>query len=524
MRLLSIGRSHDANFCLYDSETNFFSFVKIERETNQKHAKFGERGLQFLLSVLKQYNFVPDSVAIDGGDPEHKKIYDKGFGENFEHDMIFKSVFSADHFNGAERFWVDHHYAHVLSSWPLGYFEYGIAVDGRGPTQNTTMIFKDPFDLNNCKTIYENEYKSTEKASFGRVFDDIGYIMGLSGSQLDFGGKFMGAQAYGMPDEEYLESLDVRSIREVVRANLVNPVLNFSGEKSFENSNYLNLLTTYHKAWELILESLILEFIPKSSTVCFSGGVAQNTIFNERIFRHYPRMEFVPHCYDGGTSIGSMAFLCLYYGISFPSRKGFPYWQKDEIKGIPTHEILVEIAIALQNGKIVGWHHGRGEIGPRALGNRSILMSPTISDGKKILNDLVKHREHWRPYSASVLEEYAGEWFVSDTPSPYMMRAIQVRNEKWEQIPAVVHVDGTCRIQTVNREQNPLFYNLISEFHSLSGIPILLNTSLNNGGSPIVGRKESTLDLLKNSGLDMVCIGGEIIKKWIGPKVCLLRN
>jgi carbamoyltransferase len=165
----------------------------------------------------------------------------------------------------------------------------------------------------------------------------------------------------------------------------------------------------------------------------------------------------------------------------------------------------------LADGKIVGWHQGRGEIGPRALGNRSILMNPAIPDGKAILNEKVKHREPWRPYAASVLEEYASDWFGTDTPSPYMMRAIPVRDEKKSIIPAVTHEDGTCRIQTVTSEQNPAFYDLISEFHKLTGIPMLLNTSLNVGGKPISGHPDRSIALLRSSEMDALCTGDNII-------------
>jgi carbamoyltransferase len=174
--------------------------------------------------------------------------------------------------------------------------------------------------------------------------------------------------------------------------------------------------------------------------------------------------------------------------------------------------LIKKIANMLADGKIIGWHQGRGEIGPRALGNRSILMNPTIKNGKNILNEKVKHREPWRPYAASVLSELANEWFYIEEDSPYMMRAVKVREEKANLVPAIVHCDRTCRIQTVSKLNNELFYSLINEFYKITNIPLLLNTSLNVAGKPIVGCASDSLEIFKNSELDAIVIGKILCK------------
>ena len=145
-------------------------------------------------------------------------------------------------------------------------------------------------------------------------------------------------------------------------------------------------------------------------------------------------------------------------------------------------------------------YQGRSEAGPRALGNRSILFDPTVANGKDIVNE-VKHREWFRPFAGSVMAEHASEWFDfrSRTDSPFMMYAVNVLEDKQSSIPAITHVDGTCRIQTVTSEQNPHYYELISEFNKLKGVPILFNTSFNLAGDPLVETVKEALDTLERS-------------------------
>jgi carbamoyltransferase len=161
-------------------------------------------------------------------------------------------------------------------------------------------------------------------------------------------------------------------------------------------------------------------------------------------------------------------------------------------------------------------YQGRSEAGPRALGNRSILFDPTVPDGKDIVNR-VKRREWFRPFAGSVLAENAAEWFDlrSKTESPYMMYAVNVQPDKQDKIPAITHVDGTCRVQTVTREQNPAYYDLISEFGKLTGVPILFNTSFNLAGDPLVETVKEALNTLDRSEMNYLWLPdiGKLVKK-----------
>ena len=146
----------------------------------------------------------------------------------------------------------------------------------------------------------------------------------------------------------------------------------------------------------------------------------------------------------------------------------FPYWQDDIETEIPNNDTLNRVAELLSEGKIVGWFQGRGEVGPRALGNRSILMHPGLPNGKDILNRRVKHREYWRPFAPSLLEEHLTEWFDADIGNKFMLRAVKAKKNKYKQIQSVVHNDGTARIQTVSKNDNPLYYSLIKRFYEKS--------------------------------------------------------
>ncbi len=262
-------------------------------------------------------------------------------------------------------------------------------------------------------------------------------------------------------------------------------------------------------------EEFVLDIFSKcsdQSTITYSGGVAQNTLINDTLFSRY-NLSIPPHCYDGGLSLGCIELARIFFNLDEFSNKNFPYWQFDRCEEKPSNDTLELVAKLLSQGKIIGWFQGSGELGPRALGNRSILMDPRIEDGKNILNRQVKKREYWRPYAPSVLEEEAGKWFNVES-SPYMLRATSVKSSLINSIPSVVHIDNTSRIQTVNRCQNDIFYDLIYNFYKITQIPMLLNTSLNANGQPIFSTKDQCIELLNNSDIDLVCIGNRIYNKY----------
>jgi carbamoyltransferase len=167
-------------------------------------------------------------------------------------------------------------------------------------------------------------------------------------------------------------------------------------------------------------------------------------------------------------------------------------------------------AEAVAGGAVVGWFQGRMEWGPRALGNRSIVGDPRRADMKDILNRKIKRRESFRPFAPSVLEEAVGAWFEEDDAVPFMMQVFQIRPDKRDRVPAVTHVDGSGRLQTVSAAANPLYHRLIAAFYDLTGVPMVLNTSFNEN-EPIVCRPEEALDCFLRTRMDLLVIGDRIV-------------
>ncbi|MCI0527651.1 MAG: hypothetical protein L0Y56_09435, partial [Nitrospira sp.] len=237
--------------------------------------------------------------------------------------------------------------------------------------------------------------------------------------------------------------------------------------------------------------------------LCLAGGVAFNSVMNGKVLLNTPFRElFVqPAAGDNGTSLGAAYYI---WNQVLGRQRGFvmegaytgPEFSDAEIiSALKAHglhfqelnerEMIRQTARDIADGKVVGWFQGRMEFGPRALGNRSIVVDPRRADMKDILNARIKRREPFRPFAPSILEEYVGEYFEQTYPSPAMLMVYQIRPEKQSVIPAVTHVDGSGRLQTVSRHVNERYYKLISEFHALTGVPIVLNTSFNEN-EPIV--------------------------------------
>lgn len=244
--------------------------------------------------------------------------------------------------------------------------------------------------------------------------------------------------------------------------------------------------------------------IDKSLPVYFSGGHALNILTNRYLLDKGYDIRVMPYCADEGLSVG-----CVNYGLkqlNIDPIKVEGNWS-DEIIDTPSDSTIKKVAESLSKGKIVAWYQGLSEAGPRALGKRSILMDPSVINGKDVINR-VKNREWWRPFGASVKNDKALEYFdMKDTP-----HMLFNTNVKVDSLPAVTHEDGTCRIQTVDYKQES-YYALLDEFEKLTGLPVLLNTSLNKAGRPIVYEKHDAIDLFKSTEIDVICIGNEVYEK-----------
>jgi carbamoyltransferase len=273
--------------------------------------------------------------------------------------------------------------------------------------------------------------------------------------------------------------------------------------------------------------------------LCLAGGVAFNCVANGKLFDRTPfeQIYVQPAAGDAGLAVGAAYYVYhqilaqprsfvmnhAYWGPEFSAEQIRQALERSQVDGsgfrvtvLPEEELIKVAAKEIADGKILGWFQGRMEWGPRALGNRSILADPRRAEMKDILNQRIKHRETFRPFAPSVLEEATAEYFERSYPSPFMTLAYPVRPEKRAAIPAPTHVDGTGRLQTVSRATNPRFWRLLREFGNLTGVPVVLNTSFNEN-EPIVCRPEEAIDCFLRTKMDVLVLGNILVSKTASP-------
>jgi len=274
----------------------------------------------------------------------------------------------------------------------------------------------------------------------------------------------------------------------------------------------------------------MLQRVTGQKALCMAGGVALNSVFNGKILptTGFEDLYIHPAARDAGTAVGVAYYIyhqivgqprCFvmnhaYTGPRFPNGTIKQILKQYNLVYTPydNEEICHVAARLVAEGNVLGWFQGRMEWGPRALGNRSIIGDPRREDMKDILNARVKHREQFRPFAPSVLLEVVGDYFDQTYPDPFMIKVYNVLPEKRAKIPAVTHVDGTGRLQTVDRDTNPLYWRLIKEFENLTGVPVVLNTSFNEN-EPIVCKPEEAIECFLRTKMDALVIGNYLAKK-----------
>ena len=283
---------------------------------------------------------------------------------------------------------------------------------------------------------------------------------------------------------------------------------------------------------EVIFNALThLHKITGCENICITGGVAQNSVANGKVTRNTPfKHIYIPAAgHDAGTSMGSALY---HYNANLKKPRLTPIYNaftgscftmEEIIRLLDEKKVTYEIASTheelynkvtdqLINSGVVGWFQGRAEFGPRALGGRSILADPSRKDAKDLINNKIKRRESFRPFAPSILEEYVNEYFEITDKVPFMEKVFPIRQEKRTMIPAVTHVDGTGRLQTVSKDYTPKYYGLIDTFRKKTGIPLLLNTSFNEN-EPIVNTPNEALDCFLRTQMDMLVMENVIVKR-----------
>jgi len=438
--------------------------------------------------------------------------------------------------------YVEHHIAHAASSFLVSPFERAaiLSADGMGEWATTMLAVGEGNKIRPIKRVYFPN-------SLGKVYTAVSVYLGFN--PLTGPGKVMGLASYGEP--KYLDCF-----KKIVKKGKKGDYFvdtsffpyhlgrdNRFSEKFIEmfgpprspeaeiEKRHMDVAASLQKLLEEIMLYLADELYEATGekNLCLAGGIALNSVANGLILENSPFKDVYiqPAASDGGAALGAAFYVYnhvlnnerkyimqdAYIGTEFSDGEYAKSIKKFNLPFEKDENIEKKAAELISNGKIIGWFQGKMEFGPRALGARSILADARNPKMKDLLNERVKHREGFRPFAPSVLEDYAGDYFETNHPSPFMLLVRKVKNEKRSRIPSVTHVDNTGRLQTVSRKTNPKYYKLIDEFHKITGVPVVLNTSFNVRGEPIVSSPEDAIKCFLNTNIDYLVLGNYLIKK-----------
>ena len=539
--ILGINCAHDASACLI-IEGQICAAITEERLSRIKHQEgFPRKAIDYCLRIagVIDINQV-DCIVINQ--------YNKSA---YEMELQYLGYCNELIINPS------HHLLHAYYAFCASGFENAavLIVDGSGYNYGEYVIRKSPHlgpapefsEMEEADTLYKFSYENIDviEKRWGLWhssepyyrFPSLGHMFSMA-SQYIFGdwihaGKAMGLAPYGDSNELKFEivkkiektlEIDVDWILELPKPTYDRPVhteklkCDLAAKVQAELEDAMLFLAD--RAYQLT----------HSENLCLAGGVALNSVANGRIMREssFRNVFIAPAANDSGIAIGAALYGYHQLSKSLPKiRYESDFWgttyedveiesiiQKDprvqyEIIKNPAEQAATDIAM----GKIVGWFEGKSEFGPRALGHRSILCDPRQGDMKDQLNNRVKFRETFRPYAASVLEEHVPEYFDLECQNPYMLVVVSIHPEKRNVIPAVCHVDGTCRIQTVGLGYDGNYRHLIESFYEKTSVPMVLNTSLNIRGEPIAETPQDALTCFLGSDMDVLYLGRYRISK-----------
>lgn len=462
---------------------------------------------------------------------------------------------------------IEHHRAHIASAFFVSPFERAavLSADGLGDFASTMWGVGEGSQLHIAGSV-------AFPHSLGMFYTAMTQYLGFKKFGEEY--KVMGLAAYGSPAYsdgfcdivEAEKPLGVRLNLRYFTHHKSAPEMSWSGsdqtpvlgrifsselEKKFGPSRTPEQpIESRHKDFAASMQARLEEVLlanvnslyekTKTKNLCLAGGVAFNCVANGKILERTPfeQVYVQPAAGDGGLSVGA-AFAVYHEKLGKPRSFKMdhaswgPEFSTSEMRnalaseGVRQNGVFIseleEDALLratvkhIAQGKIVGWFQGRAEWGPRALGNRSILADPRRAEMKETLNQRIKHREIFRPFAPSILEESVGEYFEQTHPSPFMTFAYKVRAAKRGVIPAPTHVDGTGRLQTVNRDSHPLYWKLLRAFGDLTGVPVLLNTSFNDN-EPIVCHPQEALACFDRTKMDVLVLGNFILEKKLAEK------
>ncbi len=575
MNILGVFHSYSDPSAALIVNNRVVAFAEEERLLRIKHAVgyFPSRSIEF---VLKKANMAIDDIdaivqpwdcnKYDSG--EMQKVYDEINSKypTTEGDIAYQknhiSTLSAGsqkgiilrnlrRFFGDKKFppifFINHHLSHAC----MGYFQSGLdnnclvlTIDGSGEEVTTAWWIAENSRLKLLREIHIPH-------SLGWFYSAFTEYLGFRAYDGEY--KVMGLAAYGEHDPEIHDKISKIVWYDDKGGFELDPMILMRGQRSYsyyysdnlvkflgrsprsKNEDiskwHINLAFEVQKKLEEIVFDMTRYWIGKTGVkrLAISGGVGLNVKMNGNLFMSGIIDDIFVHplCADTGTPIGAaLAYLYskgedleveelpnVYYGPSFSDEEIEKILISCKLDFTKEDDICKSAARLIADGKVVGWFQGEMEGGPRALGNRSILADPRDVASRDKVNAVIKFREFWRPFCPSMTEEGAKKYFVKFTKAPFMIVTFHATDFAKEEIPAVVHVDGTVRPQIVEKEASPLYHELITEFEKLTGVPCLLNTSFNIKGEPIVCTPHDAIRTFSATGLDALAVGNFLIQK-----------
>lgn len=457
-----------------------------------------------------------------------------------------------------EIIFAEHHQSHAASAFFCSPFQESaiLTVDGVGEWTTTSYGYGRG---NTIKLTHEIKFPH----SIGLLYSAFTQYLGFKVNSGEY--KVMGLAPYGKPIYYDLIKEKMIDIKKDGSFKLNMDYFAYTHAQQMINDNFIELfgyqprdpeskIEQHHFDIAMSIQRVIEDVMLKMANhlyketglknLCLAGGVALNSVANGRILRETPfeNIFIQPAAGDAGGALGVATV--IWHNVLGNKRKIVrkgdhniighdkdlmqnaylgPEYSKDEIKNfliekgityteLTTEELLRKTAEILSKKRVVGWFQGRMEWGPRALGNRSILADPRDKEMKDIVNLKIKFRESFRPFAPTVLLDKASEYFDLDCQSPYMLLVAQVKENK-RVIPAVTHVDGSARLQTISREDNALYYDLINEFYRITGVPVVINTSFNVRGEPIVCTPQDAYTCFMRTNMDDLVLGNFMLQK-----------
>lgn len=568
--MISLGISafyHDSAVCLFE-DGKVIAAIEEEKLSGIKHDNsFPHQAIKWVLQYSKKTISNVDTICWYE-DPalkydrvkntlgkhwwKHRKEW-KLFKKEFEESEGNLSTYLAKKLNFVGKIqYVKHHHSHLAFSYYTSPFNntIGISIDGVGEWETALAI--------KCKDNVFEEINSIKfPNSLGLVYSTITAYLGFKPNEGEY--KVMGLAPYGEPNRfnHIFNKICKFNSNGIIEINQKYFTWQYSNTDMYTyelvkliglqpreaeskiEQEHMDLAATLQQWYESCFYFFVNNCMQSSDTanLVLGGGSAYNGTANGKLQKHTSVknlwIPFAPS--DAGSAIGA----CLYHwhnilgnpkviGGDNQSPYLGPEWDRDKLVSIISKEkfenkqlnvkiynskdkLLSKVATLINDGNIVGWFQGRTEFGARALGNRSILANPHLSDVRDRINRVVKKREMFRPFAPSVTFEDYTKYFISESEVPYMNQVVKVTNYK--SIPSVTHVDGSARIQTVKREMNPLYYDLLKEFEKISGTPILLNTSFNLRGHTMTNDPKKAIWTFLNCDMNYLVLGNFIIGK-----------